>query len=250
MKKTTSLLALILLPSLGHAALFINAGRDNQTLTGEGPTGADALYQGYGTTFETATTGQVENYPVTTFAEGGIAGTFNVGVGFSFPDATSDATKQAYGRNNVNSFADFFSDWVGIDSRTANGGIGLGTRYTLNLSGLPASSSFEFTSYHFDTQNQPSTFTVDQTPSASETATSPFDMPRGDQDATLTPAITNAYTFDVTSDASGNLDITYELASGTFSGVNGFDLIAVPEPSATTFLGLGLIGLIVRRRRS
>jgi PEP-CTERM motif len=58
----------------------------------------------------------------------------------------------------------------------------------------------------------------------------------------------------VTPDASGNIDITWTQGANDNSGggegdFNGMSLVAVPEPSALAFLGLGIAGLIVARRR-
>lgn len=66
---------------------------------------------------------------------------------------------------------------------------------------------------------------------------------------TFTPWTTNAYTFDVTSDGSGNLDITYSRNSGTWVGINGFDLVAVPEPSSSVLIALGFTALLLNRRK-
>lgn len=242
--------SLIFSPALLNADLLVNVG--GAGTAGEGPTGADANYVGYSTPHENATTGQVTPYSGTTFAEGGIAGTFNVGLGFSWLDATSNATKQSFDRPNPVPYDAFYQTWVGVDIRTANGGINGGDRMELNLTGLPANTNFEFTSYHFDSHNANGSWLIDQTPSASETSSSPWVFARANGVVGLNP-LDNAYTFDVTSDASGNLDITYTRNSGTFIGINGFDLVAVPsvipEPSSVALLSLFGLAACVRRRK-
>ena len=249
--KITPLLALALLTVSAQGALYINAGVDNssQTPDGQGPLGTDANYLAYESDHENAASGAQVVYNSTSFAEGGLAGTYNVGVSFSWPDATAETSKQAFNRGNTQGYDTFWQTWVGVDTRTAQGGIGGADRLMLSLTGLEANQAFTFTSYHADTQDQGGTFTVDQTLSASETSTSPFSFPSIDDNNTFTPWTTNAYTFDVTSDGSGNLDITYSRNSGTWVGINGFDLVAVPEPSSSVLIALGFTALLLNRRK-
>ena len=54
---------------------------------------------------------------------------------------------------------------------------------------------------------------------------------------------------------SGGNDVSLTFARVTFTAsdmlvLNGFELSAVPEPSSTALLGLGLSSLLLRRRRS
>lgn len=239
--------ALFFFPTLAQAEFSVNAGRTPDA--GEGPVGADATYLDYATAHETALSGDLVNYPGVTFAEGGLAGTYNVGVAFSWPDATTDATKQAFNRPNLGNYDLFWTTWIGTDIRDTNGGIAGGDRLVLSLTGLEPNTNFVFTSYHFDTDNQAGTFLVDQTPTASETAVSPFAKPRanagaGGVDATLTPWIDNAYSFDVTSDASGNLDITFTQNSGTWVSINGFDLEAVATTGGVLLGDVDISGVV------
>ncbi len=236
-----------------HAAMYVNTGLTG-TSAGQGPEGANANYLSYATTHEddaSTTTGQLSTYSGVSFSEGGLAGTYTVGVAFTWPDSPARQAKQAFdNRNNPRGFAEFWESWVGTDSRVANG-----SSFQLNLSGLEANQAFTFTSYHADTADQGATFTVDQTPSSSETSTSPFDFRRG-QSTPTSPledlATLYAYSFDVTSDGSGNLDITYTLDSGTFIGINGFDLeaVTVPEPSSSLLAIFAGSAFLLRRRRA
>lgn len=239
--------------SITQAALYINTGLTG-TSAGVGPEGTNANYLVYTTAHEQAVspaTGQLTTFNSISFAEGGLGGTYTVGVGFTWLDATARQSKQAFdNRNNPNGYPEFWESWVGVDSRLANGGIGGGDRMQLNLSGLAANQNFVFTSYHADAADQSATFTVNLTPTSSETSTSPFAWPALQFNGSLTPWTTNAYSFDATSDAFGNLDITYTLASGTFFGINGFDLVAIPEPSSGLLAALASSALFLRRRRA
>lgn len=245
------ILATIMVGS-AHAALYMNVGLTG-TSAGQGPTGADANYLSYVTTHEdesASTTGQLTTFNSISFSEGGLGGTYDVGVAFTWPGNPARQAKQAFdNRNNPRGFAEFWESWIGTDSRVSGG-----NSFQLNLTGLEANQTFTFTSYHTDTADQGATFTVDQTPSSSEASTSPFTFRRG-QSTPTSPledlATLYAYSFDVTSDASGNLDVTYTLDSGTFLGVNGFDLEAtvIPEPSSSLLIALGSVALILRRRR-
>lgn len=246
--KTFTTLTLLATASLAQAALYINAGLTD-TSAGQGPEGADANYLSYGTPHETATTGQLTTYNDVSFSEGGLAGTYTVGVAFTWPGNPNATAKQAFDdRNNPREFAEFWESWIGADTRVSGG-----NSFQLNLTGLEANQAFTFTSYHADTADQGATFTVDLTPTSSETSTSPFTFRRG-QSTPTSPledlASLYAYSFDATSDVDGNLDVTYTLDEGTFFGINGFDLVAVPEPSTGLLVAFAGSALFLRRRRA
>ena len=236
-----------LLVGSAHAALYINAG-DTGTAAGLGPLGSNSNYLAYTTSHETATSGALQTFSGTSFSEGGLAGTYNVGVEFAWLDATSNAAKQAFkDRQNNREYAEFWRSWIGVDSDETSGT----SQLKLSLSGLEANQAFTFTSYHVDSADQGATFTVDQTPSASETSTSPFTFRRGLSGSIGDDLVSSyAYSFDVTSDALGNLDVTYAIASGRLYGVNGFDLVAVPEPSTGLLAAFAASALFLRRRRA
>ncbi|MDF7800153.1 hypothetical protein P4C99_11810 [Pontiellaceae bacterium B1224] len=242
MKRLIIVSALILSASLAQAGLYINAG--NIPDAGIGPNGSNVNYLAYNTgTHEASDVGAQEIFGGVTFAEGGIAGTYDVGVEYTFPDTTADTVKQSYGRQNLGGNSTFYEDWIGIDVRAGSGGNGVGTTLRLNLTGLPANQEFTLTSYHFDTQDQAGTFTT------SLTGTDVFAFGKDvDKDGTTDPA-PFAYDFTLTSDALGNASIDYQNASGSWTATNGFDLVAIPEPAT-----LGLITafggsiLFIRRR--
>jgi hypothetical protein len=246
MKILVTLSAVVLSATVAQASLHINAG-DNAA-DGEGPGGADANYLGYDTGGnEQSDTGALQTFNGINFAEGGLAGTYNVGVEITWPDNTGDPgannTKQSYGRSNPDGYPSFFEDWVGADNRTAQGGIGVGTRFRLNLTGLAANQEFTLTSYHFDPNDQSSFFTT----SASGSDLYEF----GDADG-VGGIDTSAYAYDftLTSDASGNASIDYAFASGgIFVGLNGFDLQAVPEPATLGLVAAFGGGILFIRRR-
>ncbi len=248
MKFKITLLSLLTTASVAQADFRVNVGgQDSSFNAGQGPQGANTDYLGYATAHEASTSGAKVTYNNISFSEGGLAGTYNVGVEFSWPDADDDTAKQSFTRSNIQGYPDFWSSWVGIDSRSATTG-----ELTMTLSGLEANQDFVLTSYHGDTHDQSGTFTVNQTITGSETATSPFDFARLNQNGTLTPWTTNAYSFDVTTDGSGNLSVTYTNASEIWTGINGFDLVAIPEPGSYGLIAgmLGLTSIALRRRRS
>jgi hypothetical protein len=249
MKKRLRLLsACLLVAGVARAGLYINAG-PSSTSDGQGPLGANTSYLAYISSHEASDAGALQTFDGVSFAEGGVSGAYNVGVSFTWLDATTDASKQAFNRANDQGYEVFWQTWIGMDVRSSSGGINGGDRLKLSLTGLAADTEYVFTSYHADTSNQSGTFTVDQTPIEDEASTSPFSFPSIDDNADFTPWVDNAYSFSVTSDSSGNLDITYTQNSGSWIGINGFDLVAVPEPATIGMLGLGsLIALLVRRQ--
>lgn len=245
-KKSTTLVALTassVFAGSADAGLFINAGKSSGTgalvANGQGPTGSDTAYQAFaGGDHETTTTGNLQTFTGITFA--GAAGTYNVGVEFTWPDTTANSVKQAFGRpltNDVN----FFETWMGADSRNAQGGNGNSADTTTRLSftGLPTDTSFTLTSYHFDNDNQTGLFITNLTGSTT------FDIGAEDDagfadDGNPDP-LGFQYDFTLTSDESGNASIDYKISEGTtevsFFVINGFDLVAVPEPGSLALLG-------------
>jgi len=158
------------------------------------------------------------------------------------------------------------TDWIGVDTRTGNGGngnfdgtTGTPTWIDFTLSGLPA-GSYDWTSIHHDTENVFTNFNVyvdgslvgsgyqgDSTPGGSPSSGAEFGGPAG--------------TFSTTFASTGaDVVIRFEPLSGELGNavhnqlfaINGFQLEnaggAIPEPSSSL---LGLLGaaLLLRRRR-
>ncbi|MDF7809089.1 PEP-CTERM sorting domain-containing protein [Pontiellaceae bacterium B12219] len=245
MKRTiTTLSAVFLTAGLAQAALYINAG--SSPTAGVGPDGANANYLAYQTPSEQPTTGELQTYNGISFAEGGLAGTYNVGIEFTWTTngvGAANSVKQAFSRsqNPGSGYSSFYQDWVGMDVRTSEGGIGAGTTMTLTLTGLEANQDFTLTSYHFDPHDQSSTFTTSAsgaTVYASE-----------DADGVYVDPSPFAYDFDLTSDGSGTATIDYVNVNGSWLALNGFDLQAVPEPATLGMVALFGGGILFIRRR-
>lgn len=214
------------------AALLLNIGPSAQS--GQGPTGADSAWLAYTTPHETSTTGQLSTFNGIGFAS--VAGTYNVGVQFSWGAGAPNAAKQSINRNSSGQ-VNFYNNWMGTDAREA----GLDTM-TLTLSGLPANTSFTLTSYHFDTFDQTGKFTT------SVTGTQQFDIGNGAE--SKAPYI---YDFSIVSNSSGGATIDYiNVPSGTitqqFYVMNGFALDAIPEPASLGMMGVVTMALLLRRR--
>jgi len=87
----------------------------------------------------------------------------------SYPDTTANTTKQMVDRSDTSwlgAWPDLLTDWIGVDTRTTEGGrgaydgaTGLPTRLVLKLGGLPA-GTYTWRSYHHDTNNQNMNFAV------------------------------------------------------------------------------------------
>ncbi|WPJ96598.1 PEP-CTERM sorting domain-containing protein [Coraliomargarita algicola] len=250
-KMLIPLTASILFPALAQAEMNVNFGRSDSA-TGQGPTGADSSYLDFFSDHESPTTGNLQTFNGISFSEGGLGGTYNVGVEITWPDANDnggtadpDDTKQAYGRTDSN-LNDFYNDNIGMDVRPENGGIGAGSRMTLTLTGLEANQDFTLTSYHVDGGNNSFLFTTDASGSTIFTQ---------GRSSTVNVGMTNVsdfqFDFLLTSDATGMAQITYTAVNSTFLAMNGFDLAAIPEPSSFALLSGALVLSVamVRRRK-
>ncbi len=95
-----------------------------------------------------------------------------VAVSVQFPDSADARTMQMIDRSAASdanwqgAWPDLLTDWIGIDTRTENGGkgdydgsTGTPTRLLLRLGGLPA-GNYSWRSYHHDTQDQNGDFAV------------------------------------------------------------------------------------------
>lgn len=235
-------LALVGSAALAQAGLYVNAGFS--PAAGIGPAGSNANYVAYNTPHETDASGALQTFTGISFAEGGLGGTYDVGVQFTWPATTANTVKQSFLRtqNPGGAYSPFYQSWVGMDTRTAQGGIGVGTTMRLTLTGLATNTDYTLTSYHFDTHDQTGTFTT------SASGATVYTSGRANLVSTIDPSLYQ-YDFDLTSDGSGTATIDYVSVSGSWIAMNGFDVVAVPEPAA-----LGLIvavggGILFVRRR-
>lgn len=155
------------------------------------------------------------------------------------------------------------TDWIGVDTRTGNGGngnydgtTGTPTWIEFTLSGLP-SGAYDWTSIHHDTENVFTNFNVYVDGSLVGSGYQADSSPGGNPDSGANIA-GPAGTFSTTLTATGDdVVIRFEPLSGELGNavhnqlfaINGFQLEnAVPEPG-TGLLGLLGATLLLRRRR-
>ncbi len=175
---------------------------------------------------------------------------------------------------------DLVTDFLGIDTRTGNGGngnwdgaTGTPTYMTLTLSGLNA-APYDWTSYHHDTENVHGDFRVELSVDGGNSFAQLADgylsdgADGGNPDSTLDgfpgpefgpDADSLMSTYTTTFNADGANDVVFRFAPYSNTavhrqiwGINGFVLQQVPEPS-TVMLGLmgalfGVVALLRRRR--
>jgi hypothetical protein len=116
---------------------------------------------------------------------------------------------------------------------------------TITLKGLPASSTGSIVLFAADTAGQGSSFTIGGT-------TLTTTDPNGHSIATngLVAGVDYVEFNNVTSDATGQLSISWTVpGTQQFAALNGMQIQFVPEPSAALLGGVGMLGLLTRRRR-
>ena len=280
MKLALSSLFLLALTGGSHAALWVDFNSTNQ---GGGPTNAagfQAFSRGHEVEADLGAGGnRTENYAVS-FA---LTGDANVSLTADWPNTTDRRVRQSIdrGAGNDANWADVnldgVTDWLGIDTRTNNGGNGnwdgtngTPTLMTLTLSGLPA-GSYSWRSFHQDTENVHTGFRVRLDTGSGYTQladgymsdSSPGGNPNSATDGSP-GLVTNfagmvaagsIYDTSFTTDGS---DVSFEFApySGALGnavhnqlwGINGFQLTQVPEPSSSLLALLGGLFLLRRRR--
>ncbi len=206
-----------------------------------------------------------------------LTGAGNVTVTPAWPNTTDRRVQQSIDRggghdNNWNdSDLNLVTDFIGIDARTGNGGngnwdgaaAGTPTLMTLTLSGL-AAGSYNWTSYHHDTENVHGTFRVQIDTGAGLTQLADGVMTDSTQGGNPTSAVTvsdfagmaaqgSIYNTSFTTDGVNDVVLEFAPYANTavhaqIWGMNGFQLTQVPEPSSSL---LGLLGalFLLRRRR-
>lgn len=185
---------------IGLTALITSPSALAQLKVDFTPTGGDveAGFSGYFATHEDSATFTPQAYPV--------FGT-TVTISPDWTDSTDARVRQMIVRgagNNANwvgDHIDFLKDFIGTDTRTANGGngdydgtTGLPTTFTLTLSGLPA-EEYSWLSYHHDTEHVFTSFKIEY---SSDSGTSFTEIPGPfvgtDSTAAGTPASSQTYT--------------------------------------------------------
>ena len=172
------------------------------------------------------------------------------------------------------------TDFLGIDTRTGNGGngdwdgtTGTPTYMTLTLAGLSA-SPYNWTSYHHDTENVHGDFSVELSLDGGANFTQLADgymsdgSEGGNPDSTDAPfpgpqtgpdADSLLSTYSTSFVADGVNDVVFRFAPYSNTavhrqiwGINGFALEQVPEPSSVALALMGVafaaLGLLRRRR--
>jgi hypothetical protein len=198
----------------------------------------------------------------------------------AWPNTTDNRVQQSIDRgagndNNWNDalgYLNLVTDWIGIDTRTGNGGngnwdgtTGTPTYMTITLGGLPA-GNYDWTSFHHDTENAHGPFAVwistDGGANFSQLADGLMTdgTPLGSPDSGVAYSGPDVYllpsTYRTSFVANGVDDVVlrfapYSDAAGVHRqiwGTNGFEL--VPEPTTIALFGLGSLLVLRRRRRS
>ena len=206
-----------------------------------------------------------------------------------WPNTTDNRVQQMIDRsagNDANwqdSDIDGITDWLGIDTRTGNGGngnwdgtAGTPTLMTLTLGDLPA-NPYGWTSFHQDTENVHANFAVwlstdggasfTQLSDGYMSNSSPGGNPNAETDGSPglvvdfagMAAAGSIYETTFTADGSNDVVLQFETYSGVFGdavhnqlfGINGFQLTVVPEPASGILIALGGFAVLgLRRRRS
>ncbi len=275
-----SLLALGLISSNASAQLLI----DFNSTTQDGGPHNEAGYQSYSAGHEVAADFTSQNFD----ALFSISGAATVSVTPTWNNTTDNRVQQMIDRgaandanwvgNNIN----LLTDWLGTDSRTANGGngdydgtTGTPTFLILTLGGLPT-GTYDWLSFHHDTEHMNTRFTIEVSVDGGSTygtATShrmtdstPAGTPSSGAEVTgaIDPDPHNlASTAHLSFGANGSDSVVLrftplangDLASGggvhqTFFGINGFELVQVPEPSSIALMLIaGAGGLLFFRRK-
>jgi len=124
------------------------------------------------------------------------------------PGAPASAM-QMIDRGGGSDAPDLLRDWIGTDNR------GVGDPMVLTISGLPA-GTYNWLSYHHDTDNQTGVFDVNVTDATGTTRTTDIDITDLDGDGVSTMAAASKFATQIVSDGS---DITFEFDLQYESGV-------------------------------
>ena len=275
-----SSLIFVALTGASHAALWVDFNSTNQDGGPANAAGFQAYSRGHEVAADVGAAGNRTETYGTSFA---LTGAANVSLTADWPNTTDNRVRQSIdrGAGNDANWADVnlegVTDFLGIDTRTGNGGNGnwdgtngTPTLMTLTLSGLPA-GSYSWRSFHHDTENVHTGFRVRLDPGSGYAQladgymsdSTPGGSPNSATNGSAGPVTSFAgmvaagsiYDTSFTSDGS---DVVFEFApyAGTFGnavhnqiwGINGFQLTQVPEPSSSFLALLGGLFLLRRRR--
>lgn len=262
----------------------------NSTTQDDGPHNLEG-WQAYDAAHEDSASFVTQDYEVN-FP---IAGASTISVTPDWPNTTDARVRQAIDRspgndaNWVGNDLDLLTDWIGIDSRTQNGGNGDWNRVdndptymTLTLSGLPA-GDYIWISYHHDTENMWSDFQIEISTDGGATYGPAVDLQSTDSTDGGNPESAMRFKGDVNPDprslpstystvisANGTDDVVIRFAPFAdgvdpvavhkqFFLINGFKVIEFPDVQVPAMSTWGLVGFttlalavgafVVRRRR-
>jgi hypothetical protein len=210
-------------------------------------------------------------------AEFGTANYGGITVTPAWPNTTDNRVQQSIDRgasydaswDNAAGDIDLVTDFIGIDTRTGNGGngdwdgvTGTPTYMTLSIGGL-AAGDYDWTSFHHDTEHVHGPFAVWLSTDGGGSFAQITDglmtdgTAGGNPDSGAIEGGPDAYllpsTYRMSFAANGTDDVVLRFAPYSSTavhtqiwGMNGFEL--VPEPATIALLGLGALALRRRRR--
>jgi len=207
---------------------------DFNSTTQDGGPHNEAGYAAYDAGHEVSADFDTKSYPVV-FP----SGPATVTVTPNWPNTVDNRVRQMLDRatandaNWVGNDLDLLTDWIGADSRTANGGngdwdgagTGTPTYFNLVIGGLPA-GQYAWLSYHHDNENVWSDFQVEISLDGGATFGSPVDLQMTSSTAGGSPASPVIYTGSPDPD-SRNLPSTFTTGF-TADGVNDVVLRFAP----------------------